>query len=561
MSYDLRPMKVPRLAGWQLRLVARLVESKIFGGLIHKQMVQNLGFEGFRNKPCDAEIAYGPSIPRQFSTEQKHADIDVHALMAVDAAPPGFAFESCADFHRAYLETDTSPSQVAEVFLKNLEASNAANPAMHIFIAQQKDDLRKQAEASTKRYACGESLGPLDGVPIPVKDELDQKDYPTTVGTSFLGKKGAATIDATIVARMRAQGALMVGKVNMHELGIGVTGLNAHHGAARNPYNPSCFTGGSSSGSAAAVAAGFGPIALGADGGGSIRIPSALCGVVGLKATFGRISEHGAAPLCWSLAHVGPIAATIRDCALAYAIIAGEDRADENTQHRPPVDFDQWQNRDLQGIRIGIFSPWFEDAEAPIVDACKGAVDILENAGAELVEIAIPNLDLLRLTHVTTIGIEMAASQIAHEKNHLRDYGLDTRLNLALARGLHSTDYVHAQRHRTVLCAQFAETLRKVDVIATPATGCVAKEIPSDALPHGESNLELLGQVMRFAAPANLTGLPAISVPVGYDQSGMPMGLQLMGRAFEESLLLRLGGSLEAQIERAAPAWHHRLLS
>jgi Asp-tRNA(Asn)/Glu-tRNA(Gln) amidotransferase A subunit family amidase len=560
MTYDLRPMKVPRLSGWRLKLVVRLVESRTFGPFVHKQMLQNLGFEQLRQKTTGAEIAHGPILPQELSKSSGPHPADGFDWDQRSEPSSGFSFESSADFRNAYLNQSSSPSDVVETLLKNLKASKEAKPNMGIFVSQNEDDLRQQAEASSERYRQGKSLGPLDGVPIPVKDELDQLPYPTMVGTSFMGLNQPAREDATIVSRMRAQGALMVGKVNMHELGIGVTGLNAHHGAVRNPYDTDCFTGGSSSGSAASVAAGFGPIALGADGGGSIRIPAALCGVVGLKATFGRISEHGAAPLCWSVAHVGPLAATVQDCALAYSFIAGPDPADPNTQNRPSVQLDNWQNRDLTGIRVGVFWPWFEDADSEIVEACKRALGNLENAGATIQEITIPNLDLLRLAHLVTIGIEMATSQIPHQNSHGKDYGLDTRLNLALGRGLKSTDYVHAQRHRTDLCRQFKQILEGVDVIATPATGCVAQKIPADALPDGESNLEQLSQIMRFAAPGNLTGLPAISLPVGYASSGLPMGFQMMGRPFEENLLLRLANHLEANLSRSTPQWYRSLL-
>jgi Asp-tRNA(Asn)/Glu-tRNA(Gln) amidotransferase A subunit family amidase len=206
---------------------------------------------------------------------------------------------------------------------------------LSIFVAWEQADLLAQATASAQRLREGRPLSPLDGVPVAVKDELDLRGFGTSVGTRFLGKQPAAE-DSTAVARLRAAGALLLGKVNMHEIGIGVTGQNPHHGTVRNPYDPQRHTGGSSSGSAAAVAAGFCPIAIGADGGGSIRIPASLCGVVGLKPTYGRVSETGAAPLDWSVAHIGPLGATARDVALGYAAIAGLT-GDPNTLHQPAL--------------------------------------------------------------------------------------------------------------------------------------------------------------------------------------------------------------------------------
>jgi Asp-tRNA(Asn)/Glu-tRNA(Gln) amidotransferase A subunit family amidase len=363
----------------------------------------------------------------------------------------------------------------------------------------------------------------------------------------------AESDDATIVARMRAAGALLVGKANMHEIGIGVTGINPHHGATRNPYDPARSPGGSSSGSAAAVAAGLVPIALGADGGGSIRIPASLCGVVGLKATWGRLSEHGVPPLCWSVAHVGPLAASVTDCALAYGVMAGPDPLDSGTGIQPAPHLDDLHNRDLSGLRVGLYRPWFEDADSAVVKACQEGLDALVAAGATLVDVEVEELSLIKTAHVITILGEMAASQHAHDKRRRARYGTETRLNLALASALGAHDYVAAQRHRTRICAQFSALYESIDVLVTPTCGRTAPPVPDDALATGLSNIPVTDQIMRFAPAANLTGLPAISLPVGYDEGGLPIGLQLMGRAWEEHTLLRMGGVVEAAVSRRPP--------
>ena len=199
---------------------------------------------------------------------------------------PGFHFSSAWDYAAAYRSGAISPEEVAQKLLAAILSSNAANPPLRAMINVKPEEVLRMARESGERYENESPLGPLDGVPVAVKDEIDMLPYPTTVGTSFLGKSPAAE-DATVVRRMRLAGALLIGKANMHEIGIGVTGMNPHHGTARNPYNPAHYTGGSSSGPAAAVASGLCPIAIGADGGGSIRIPSSFCGVVGLKSTFG----------------------------------------------------------------------------------------------------------------------------------------------------------------------------------------------------------------------------------------------------------------------------------
>ncbi len=210
--------------------------------------------------------------------------------------------------------------------------------------------------------------------------------------------------DATVVARLRAAGALLIGKANMHEIGINPNGANAHYGAARNPYDTARDPGGSSSGPAAAVAAGLCPIAIGADGGGSIRIPASLCGLVGLKPTFGRVSEAGAAPLCWSVAHIGPLGATVEDVALAYGLIAGPDTRDPNSQRQPAVGLAGWNDRlTWHGLTVGVYRPWFRHAAPAVVAANEAMLAQFERAGAQVREIVVPELDAMRLAHIIII--------------------------------------------------------------------------------------------------------------------------------------------------------------
>ncbi|GIW71240.1 MAG: amidase [Planctomycetota bacterium] len=428
-----------------------------------------------------------------------------------------------------------------------------------MFIACDPEDVRAQARAATERWRAGTPRGPLDGVPVAIKDEVDLVPYPTTAGTRFFGRRPAAR-DATSVARLRAAGAVLLGKANMHEIGLGVTGLNPHHGTARNPCDPTRITGGSSSGSAAAVAAGFCPLALGCDGGGSIRIPAALCGVFGLKPTFGRVSEHGAAPICWSVAHIGPIAATARDLALGYLAMAGEDPLDPNTLGQPAPHLQGVGEGGLQGLRLGIYRPWFEDADAEVVARCRELLLALERAGAELRDVEIPELGMVRPVHAVTIALEMASSfALAYRQDRSR-FGLDVRLLLALAYACEPTDYVHAQRLRRRICGRFQAALGEVDAIVTPSTAGVAPPVPEDALATGESNFETLDRLTRFMTAANLTGLPAITIPAGHAEGGMPVGLQAIGRAWQEHVLLRLAYAAEPAVERRRPAVHWPLL-
>jgi Asp-tRNA(Asn)/Glu-tRNA(Gln) amidotransferase A subunit family amidase len=561
MPYDLLPMKAPRTAGSLLRALVALVENPTTGGLLANKLLTDAGIARLRTLPTSTPPPARHPVFEHGQTPAKpgRAWADLDAVVRALPAPRAGSFtpETAVDFGRAYREGRMTPVEVAEKALDMSRAADSRTPAMRIFIAQERDDVMAQARASAERFRAGKALGPLDGVPVAVKDELDQLGYPTTVGTRFLGRE-LATADAEVVARLRAAGALLIGKANMHEIGLGVTGLNPIHGAARNPYDPSRCTGGSSSGPAAAVASGLCPIAVGADGGGSIRIPAALCGQLGLKATFGRISEHGAAELCWSVAHVGPIAATLRDLALGYAVMAGPDHKDPNSLLQPEPSMEGLSSVALQGLRIGIYRPWFEDAEPAIVETCYRALEHLRSAGATVCDISIDNLEVVRVAHLITIVAEMTAAHIGHYRDHKNDYGLDTRLNLALGRRLQGFDYVHAQRHRARLWGELSRVLGTVDAIATPATGCTAPALPNDALESGESNLEVTGDIMRFAPMGNLFGVPAISLPAGYDGAGLPIGIQFMARPWDEALLFRLAAALDPHIERREPRVHLR---
>lgn len=556
-TYDLQSVKLPRLVGSALRVFVSLMENPATRGLIIPNLLQSGGITKLRELTLDDPPTF---LPRWQARATQAAPVDWTRFLQTTRTPgKGFTFVTTRAYHDAYRNGVTTPEKVAERVLAAIEESNAHTPPLRAIIACQADDVRAQARASSERWRAGKPLSVFDGVPVAVKDEVDMVPYGTTWGTRFLGKTPARA-DATIVARMRAAGALLIGKANMHEIGIGVTGLNPHHGVTRNPYNVAHFTGGSSSGSATAVAAGLCPAALGADGGGSIRIPAAFCGVVGLKPTFGRVSEFSSAALCWSVAHNGPIGATAEDVALMYAIIAGPDPNDPHTLHQPPVTLDRFDDFDLRDVTIGVFTPWLEHASPAMVEGCRRILDAFRAMGARVQEIEIPELEATRVAHVVTITAEMSAVLAHAYETHRTDFGLDVRTNLALARSFTARDYLQAQRVRTRAMRHFQNVLDQVTVILTPATGCTAPAIPNDALPDGESDLTTLMEIMRFSTPANLTGLPAIAFPVGYDDRGLPIGCQVIGHAWEEHTLLRLAHAAEQVVERRPPQVHYRLL-
>lgn len=554
--YDLKSVKLPRAEGGLLRLLVTLAESPLTAPLIVRSLLEPGGVYEMRGWRYDEPPTFMPFLP--YETTDGTATVDLDAVPAQPAEPSDFRFHTVREYADAYRKGDTTPIEVAERALRAIESSDQLNSPMRFFIASSRDEVLRQAQESTDRIRQNKAISIFDGVPVAVKDEVDMLPYPTTVGTRFMGQQPAPE-DSTVAARMRAAGALMLGKTNMHEIGITPNGVNPHHGAARNPYNPAHDTGGSSSGSGAAVAAGLCPVAIGADGGGSIRIPAAFNGVVGLKATFGRVSEFGAAPTAWSVAHLGPIAATAEDCALAYAVLAGPDPRDPNSQHQPPVSLDAL-NRDLRGVTLGIYRQWFEHAAPEIVTACTRAVEALEQRGAVICEIEIPELYRAYIAHGITILMEMLANMDRHWDRR-GEFGLVTRLPLDAMRFTTSTDYIQAQRIRTRTIQHFEDALKTVDAIVTPTTAITAPPIKESALPHGESNLTQIIEIMRFINPQNFTGHPAISIPVGYDSRGLPIGMQITGRAWQEDLLLRLAYAVGESVERRKPQVWYDLLA
>jgi len=554
--YDLESIELPKLKGAMLSLFSAALGNPLTRALMIGPLLKNGGILKLRSlRPSEPPTLY----PLAFKEDPAARPIEPETLEKfADDHPHAGPFCSIRDYSEAYRSGKITPQDIAENVLKAIQESDQHAPPLRAFIANDREDVLAQARAATQRMQAGHPLSILDGVPVAVKDEVDQAPYPTTAGTSFLGDKPAAQ-DSTVVARLRSAGALLVGKANMHEIGINPNGSNVHYGMARNPYNLNCDTGGSSSGPAASVASGICPVAIGADGGGSIRIPSSLCGLVGLMSTFGRVSEYGAAPLCWSIGHLGPLAANVEDAALIYAAIAGPDPKDANTLHQPQPTLAGWNNPDLSGITLGIYTPWFKHATPQVVSACEALLDKLVQAGAKTREIEIPELDSMRIAHVISILAEMAAS-MQNYREHIKEFGDSVKVTLTLGQVFTSSDYLLAQRIRTRAMAIFNEVLRDVDGIVTPGTAMTAPQIPVTDPYGGWSDMSVDTEMMRYVFPGNLVGLPAITFPAGYDNQGLPVGMQVMGRPWEENRLLQIAYAAEQVVERKLPQFYYRIL-
>ncbi len=554
MSYYRDDVKAPRVSGLALKAFVGALESSV-GPVLLDKLVKDSGIEAWREKsageapPVQCHLPH-PAVPAE---RQSAAEQAARAVAATASSPR----ETVARFVLAY-RGGLDPVAVVRKVHEGIEKLDGRDERLGLFISRKPEEVLAAAEASSRRLRAGQPLSVLDGVPVALKDEVDLAGHVTTLGTRF--RKEVATRDSTVAARLKAAGAVILGKLNMNEIGINPIGLNPWHGAARNPWNREHITGGSSSASAAIVAAGLCPLSIGADGGGSIRIPAALCGIVGLKATWGRIPETGVPPLCWSVGHVGPMGLTVDDVAAMYAVLAGPDDHDVVSQAQPAPHLADYEKGALTGVRLGICWPWFEDAAPEVVTRCKAAVKALTEAGATVVEIEGPNLNTVLWTHTTLILGEMSESMAAQIKLDVKQFGLDTRTNLAIGQHLRATDYVHALRHRHAMTRHWLALMKTCDVVITPSTATTAPSIPEGSLPDGESNLPVVDALMRFVRVANITGFPALSVPAGFDREGLPVGVHLMARPWEENLLFRLGRVIEQHAEVRTPQDHVSVL-
>jgi Asp-tRNA(Asn)/Glu-tRNA(Gln) amidotransferase A subunit family amidase len=558
-TYTRRPVAAPRVSGVALRAFVSALESGALGSTLLGKVTRDSGLDDFRRTPAPHSSPIQVPLPLDLRAPPIRPPSELAAeVIAAPQVSKGARLQTVAAFGEAYRSGKTDPVQVVRMLHQHIERLDHGPDRMAFFIARKPDEVLMAAERSAERLKKGVALSPFDGVPVVVKDEVDFEGFPTTLGTSFMNTP--AVKDSTVVARLKAAGAVILGKTNMNEIGINPIGINPHHGACRNPYDRSRICGGSSSGSAAVVAAGIVPMAIGLDGGGSVRIPASLCGVVGLKATFGRISEAGVPPLCWTPGHLGPIGLTVADVAAAYAMIAGPDEADQVSQRQSNVHVSDFTQSSLKGIRLGVCRPYFEDADASVVSRCQDALRILTQAGATIVELPAPDLNTLLWSHAVIILSEMSAAMLPHTTEDASRFGYDTRTNLAIGRHFRATDYVHAMRHRHLITRDWLAQMQTVDAVVTPTCGITAPPIPESALPDGESNLPVVDALLRYVRQGNVTGFPAISIPAGYDGGGLPVGVQLMARPYEEHLLLRLGRVIEASVDHRAPKVHVQVL-
>jgi aspartyl-tRNA(Asn)/glutamyl-tRNA(Gln) amidotransferase subunit A len=402
---------------------------------------------------------------------------------------------------------------------------------------------------------AGEALGPLHGVPVGLKDLYCTKGVKTTGGSRILGDWVPAE-DATVVTRLQAAGAITLGKLNMHEFAYGPEGINVHYGTSWNPWDRAThrICGGSSSGSGAAVAAGLCPGALGSDTGGSIRIPSSLCGLTGIKPTYGRVSRAGVLPLAWSLDHVGPMCRSAADCALMLGAMAGYDPRDPSTSVLPVPDFAAALTGQVKGLRIGLLRRSFlESAGAPQRQAVEQAVKALETLGASVQEVT---LEQMRYAAGAAAAVISAESYAYHEpwiKTRAAEYGPDVRERLLVGAFVSGSEYLKGQRVRRLIRDEMDRTLAGVDVLIAPTLPIAATPVDARAVDIDGQTHPVRPSLVRYTRPFNVSGHPAASVPCGFTAEGLPIGMQVIGRPFDEATVLRVADAYQRVTD-----WHAR---
>ena len=440
-------------------------------------------------------------------------------------------FLTIAEAAVAIEKRDLSPLELTEALLARIQA---LNPSLNAYITVAAEEALARAREAQEEVARGHYRGPLHGIPLALKDVFATAGMRTTAGSRILAD-WLPQEDALVVRRLRETGAVILGKLNMHEFAYGVTSINPHYGPVRNPWDQERIAGGSSGGSAAALAVGLCLGSLGSDTAGSIRIPAALCGVVGLKPTYGLVSRQGVVPLAWSLDHVGPMARTAEDVAILLAAIA------DTGSHGYREDL----KGEVRGLRVGLPRRYFfEGVEPEVLAAVEAAARTLEGLGMAVEEMELPGAEEA-LAARSAIGFaEATAYHLPNLRSRPQDYGPDVRLLLEQGLLYPAVHYVQAQRFRRRFGEDLRNLLQRWDILVTPTT-------PAAADPIARGTSDESRRLIRFTGPFNLAGLPACSLPCGFTGEGLPVGLQIIGRPSEEGTMLRV-----AHAYQQATHWH-----
>jgi aspartyl-tRNA(Asn)/glutamyl-tRNA(Gln) amidotransferase subunit A len=437
-----------------------------------------------------------------------------------------------------------SPVEVVRVHLDRIAALDRG---LRAYITVCAEAALQAARAADAALAAGQPVGPLHGVPYALKDLYDTAGVRTTGGSKIFAERVPAA-DATVARRLAQAGAILLGKLNMVEFAYGPEGLNPHYGHARNPWDRGVhrMAGGSSSGSGVAVAAGLAPGALGSDTGGSIRIPASLCGITGLKPTYGRVSRSGVLPLAWSMDHVGPMTRSAADCALMLGAMAGYDPADASTSVLPVPDYVAALTGDVKGLRVGLLRSFFLEGATPEVRAAvEAAAKTLAAAGAVVDEVSLETMTYVPAAALAVVGVEALAYHADLLRTRGAEYDPDIARRLRVGAFVSGVHYVRAQQVRALVRDEVDRALARRDVLLAPSTPIPAPAVDERQLTAGDGPSDVRSALIRFTRPFNVSGHPACALPCGFTSAGLPIGLQLVGRPFDEATVLRAADAFQ----------------
>ncbi|WP_072802439.1 amidase [Rhodococcoides yunnanense] len=450
---------------------------------------------------------------------------------------------TAAEINRGVETGEYDPVEIVDAYLDRI---TAVDPSLESFVIVTADEARAEAVVHREAVRSGVPGGPLRGVPFAIKDLYDAAGHPTRSG-SLASSEVPATEDAPTVSALRDAGAILIGKTTTHEYAYGVTTP-----PTKNPWQLDRVPGGSSGGSGAAVAARLAPIAMGTDTGGSIRIPAALCGVTGIKATYGRVSKRGVTVLSWTLDHAGPLTTTVADAARTLGVLAGHDSSDPYSAAVAVPDFGAMLDRGVDGLRLGISDTYFCDRLEPgVAAAFENAVRELERAGAIIVPVAFTGVELCPDIVDVVASVEAASFHRSRATERPDLFGPDV-VDALRAGNLHSgVAYVDAQRARSVVTAGMNAMFGTVDVLLSPTIAGTAPLLDSTRTVLGDNEIGVLNSLNALTVPANVTGMPALTVPAGFDDAGLPVGLQIMTPPFQEALAFAVGQAFQSRTDFA----------
>jgi aspartyl-tRNA(Asn)/glutamyl-tRNA(Gln) amidotransferase subunit A len=457
---------------------------------------------------------------------------------------------SIAEAGALIVRRQVSPVELTDAYLAQLERQN---PLLNAYVTVTGDAAREEARAAEREIGSGTYRGPLHGIPIALKDLYDTKGVRTAAGSKILWDR-VPDEDSAVTTLLRAAGAISLGKTNTHEFAYGVTTNNPHFGATRNPWNPDCIPGGSSGGSGAAVAAGMAAMAMGSDTGGSIRIPAALCGTVGLKATHGRVSTAGVIPLSWTLDHAGPLTRTVEDAALVLNAIAGYDPNDAMTVPMPVDDYTRDLAAGVRGLRLGVpRAGFFEAIDPEVARAVEEAIGVYRTLGA-----TVEDMDGTALWNARQAVSDIMLADARHYhaawlRDRPEEYGEDVRDRLMRRTDMSADEFIAAMRVRAAVTVETARLMTRYDGLLLPTTRIPAPPIAGQTIIIDGQEVFAPNILTSNTNPFNLPGMPALSLPCGFTAAGLPIGLQVVTRRWDEVTALRIAAAYER-----ATNWHTR---